>query len=61
VSTAFINGLSIAWKAGVPFFVVLVVTFAVVARRRGARPVPAERDGGARAADEPSPRDCRTL
>jgi L-asparagine transporter-like permease len=27
VSTAFINGLSIAWKAGVPFFVVLVVTF----------------------------------
>jgi amino acid transporter, AAT family len=39
VSTGFINGLSIAWKAGVPFFVLLVIAYAVVARRRSAQRV----------------------
>jgi amino acid transporter, AAT family len=34
VSTGFINGMSIAWKAGVPFFVLLVIAYMVVARRR---------------------------
>ncbi|HEX6454641.1 MAG TPA: amino acid permease [Trebonia sp.] len=39
VSTGFINGLSIAWKAGVPFFVLLIIAYAVVARRRSAQRV----------------------
>jgi L-asparagine transporter-like permease len=33
VSTAFIEGLTIAWKAGIPFFALLVVSYAVVSRR----------------------------
>jgi amino acid transporter, AAT family len=40
VSTGFIDGMSIAWKAGVPFFVVLVIAYMVVARRRSADRVP---------------------
>ena len=34
VSTGFFNGMSIAWKAGVPFLVLLVIAYMVVARRR---------------------------
>jgi L-asparagine transporter-like permease len=33
VSTAFIDGLTIAWKAGLPFFALLLIAYAVVARR----------------------------
>jgi hypothetical protein len=31
--------MSISWKAGVPFFVLLVIAYAVVARRRAAQRV----------------------
>lgn len=34
VSTAFIEGLTVAWKAGIPFLVVLSVAYVIVARRR---------------------------
>jgi L-asparagine transporter-like permease len=39
VSTGFISGMSISWKAGVPFFVVLAIAYAIVARRRSAQRV----------------------
>jgi L-asparagine transporter-like permease len=35
VSTAFIDGLQIAWQVGIPFFVLLVVAYFVTASRRG--------------------------
>jgi L-asparagine transporter-like permease len=35
VSTAFIDGLQIAWKVGIPFFVLLVIAYFVTASRRG--------------------------
>jgi amino acid transporter, AAT family len=35
VSTAFIDGLQIAWKVGVPFFVLLVIAYVVTASRHG--------------------------
>lgn len=38
VSTGFINGMAISWKAGVPFFVLLSIAYIVVARRRSADP-----------------------
>ncbi|MFB9835092.1 amino acid permease [Actinoallomurus acaciae] len=34
VSTAFINGLTSAWKAGIPFFAVLLVAYLLISRRR---------------------------
>jgi L-asparagine transporter-like permease len=34
VSTGFIDGMTIAWKAGIPFFAVLVIAYAILARRR---------------------------
>lgn len=34
VSTAFIEGLTMAWKAGIPFLAVLSVAYLIVARRR---------------------------
>jgi amino acid transporter, AAT family len=34
VSTAFIEGLTAAWKAGIPFFAALLVAYVVVSRRR---------------------------
>lgn len=37
VSTGFIDGLTSAWKAGVPFLVLLSVAYLLVARRRGQR------------------------
>lgn len=33
VSTAFIDGLTASWKAGVPFFVLLLIAYAIVSRR----------------------------
>jgi L-asparagine transporter-like permease len=42
ISTAFVDGLTSAWKAGVPFFVILSIAYAVIARRRNlvAEPLP---------------------
>jgi L-asparagine transporter-like permease len=40
LSTGFINGMAISWKAGLPFFAILVASYAVVSRRRRAEPVP---------------------
>lgn len=34
ISTAFISGLTISWKAGIPFFAVLLVAYAVIALRQ---------------------------
>jgi amino acid transporter, AAT family len=34
ISTAFIEGLTSAWKAGIPFFVVLTVAYVVISRRQ---------------------------
>jgi AAT family amino acid transporter len=39
VSTGFINGMTIAWKAGIPFFAVLVIAYAILARRRSGQRV----------------------
>jgi L-asparagine transporter-like permease len=36
VSTAFIDSLTSAWKAGIPFFAVLLIAYGLVARRRPA-------------------------
>lgn len=37
VSTAFIDGLDTAWMAGLPFFVLLIVSHTVITRRRAAK------------------------
>jgi amino acid transporter, AAT family len=34
ISTAFINGLTTAWKAGIPFFAILLIAYLPVSRRR---------------------------
>lgn len=36
ISTAFIDNVSWSWKAGIPFFAILVIAFLIVDRRRGA-------------------------
>jgi L-asparagine transporter-like permease len=34
ISTAFINGLTSAWKAGIPFFAILFIAYLLISRRR---------------------------
>ena len=34
ISTGFVSGLTLSWQAGVPFFAVLVIAYAIVARRQ---------------------------
>ena len=67
VSTAFIDGLTIAWKAGLPFFALLLVAYAVVARRGhtehndplreelAARQRASDRQSGSQRRSEPEP------